>query len=69
MIKSLTRWAGYVACMGDRRGVYRVWWGDLRKRDHLEDPVIEGRKILKRIFREVEFRCTDWICLAQDRGR
>jgi len=55
--------------MGDRRGVYRVWWGDLRKRDHLEDPVIEGRKILKRIFREVEFRCTDWICLAQDRGR
>ena len=37
MIKSRMRWVGYVACMGNRRCAYRVWWGALRERDHLED--------------------------------
>ena len=23
------RWAGHVARMGDKRGVYRVWWGNV----------------------------------------
>ena len=30
------RWAGYVARMGERRGVYRVWWGNLRERNTWE---------------------------------
>jgi hypothetical protein len=32
---------------GDRRDVYRVWWGDLIEKDHLEDVGIDGRTILK----------------------
>jgi hypothetical protein len=32
---------------GDRRGAYKLLWGDLRERDHLEDLHIDGRRILK----------------------
>jgi len=31
------RWAGHVACMVERRGIYGVLVGNLRKRDHLEE--------------------------------
>jgi hypothetical protein len=40
------RWAGNVARMGEGRGAYRIWWGNLREGDHLEDPGIDGRIIL-----------------------
>jgi hypothetical protein len=29
-----------------------TWWGELRERDHLEDVGIEGRIILKWIFKQ-----------------
>jgi hypothetical protein len=40
--------------MGERRGVYRFWWGYLRLRDHLEDPCVDGRIILRWIFRKMD---------------
>jgi hypothetical protein len=52
--------------MGKRRVVYRVRLGNLRERDHLEDPGLYGGIILK-------FVCQMWdgdndgIDLAQDR--
>ena len=50
--------------------VYRgCWWGNLRKRDHLGDPNVDGWIILRWIFQEVGCGSMDWIDLAQDRGR
>jgi hypothetical protein len=47
------RWAGHVACVGGRGEVHTgFWWGNLRERDHLEDPDICGKIILKWIFRK-----------------
>jgi len=41
-------WAGNVARMGKKRRAYMVfWWGNLRDRDHLKDPGVDGRIILR----------------------
>ena len=37
---------------GEKRGVYRVLVGNLRERDHFEDPGVDGRIILGLIFRK-----------------
>jgi hypothetical protein len=47
------RWTGHVARMGERRGVYRVLGGNLRERNHMGDPGIDGRIILRWIFRKL----------------
>jgi len=52
-IKSRTmRWAGHVTRVG--RGEVRTgfWWGNLRERDNLENPGVDGRIILRWIFRK-----------------
>jgi len=46
------RWAGYVARVGRGEAYAGFWWGNLRERDHLGDPGVDGRIILSWIFRK-----------------
>jgi hypothetical protein len=46
------RWVGHVASMGEGRGAYRILVGRREGRSHLEDPGIDGRIILKWIFKK-----------------
>ena len=41
------RWAGQVARMGRGEAYTGFWWGNLREGDHVEDPGIDGRIILR----------------------
>jgi len=50
------RWAGHVALMVDRRGVYRVLVGKPEGKNHLVDPGVDGRIILRWIFRKWDVR-------------
>jgi hypothetical protein len=47
-------WAGHAARIGRSKGAYRVLVGNLRERDHLEDPGVDGRIIFRWIFRKWE---------------
>jgi hypothetical protein len=44
----------------------RIWWGNLRERNHLEDQGKGDRIILRWIFRMWD-GAMEWIDLAQDR--
>jgi len=46
------RWAGHVGRMGRGEVYTEVWWGNLGEKDHLGDPGVDGRIILRWIFRK-----------------
>ena len=46
VVKSRMRWVWHVARMGRAEAYTEFWWGNLRERDYLEDPVVDGRIIL-----------------------
>jgi len=46
---------GACSAYGERIEVYTgFWWGNLREREHLEDSGIDGRIILRWIFRKCD---------------
>jgi len=45
------RWAGHLARMGRGEAYTGFCWAILRERDHMGDPSIDGKIILKWIFR------------------
>ena len=41
------RWEEHAARMGETKGVYKVLVENLKERDHLEEPVVDGKIILR----------------------
>jgi hypothetical protein len=46
------RWAGHIARLGEKRRAYRILVGRPEGRSHLRDPGVDGRIILKWIFKK-----------------
>ena len=61
------RWAGHVARMGARRGVYRVLVGNPEGKRPLGRPKHRWEDNIKMDLQEVGYGGIDWIELAQDR--
>ena len=70
VIKSIRmRWAGHVARMGKRRGVYRVLVGNPEGKRSLGRHRRRWKDNIKMDIQEVGCGSMDWIELAQDRDR
>jgi len=52
VIKPRMRWARYVARMMKGEAYTEFWWGNLREKDHLGDPGVDGRIILRWVLRK-----------------
>jgi len=63
------RWAGRVARMGERRGVYRVLVGKPEGKGRLGRPRHRWDDNIKMDLQEVGCGGVDWIEMAHDRDR
>ena len=63
------RWAGHVACMGEKKGVYRVLVGKPEGKRQLGRPRCRWVDNIRMDLQEVGCGYMDWIGLAQDRDR
>jgi len=64
-------WAGHVARMGRREVYIGFWWVNLRLRDNLEGLGVDGRIILRWIFREWDVRVwtrSSWLRIGTGGG-
>ena len=63
------RWAGHVALMGERRGVYRVLMGKPKGKRPLGSPRRRWENNIKMDLQVVGYGGIDWIELAQDKDK
>jgi len=63
------RWAGHIACMGDRGGIYRVLVVKNEGKRSLGSPRLRWEDNIKMDLQEVGYRGMEWIELAQYRDR
>jgi hypothetical protein len=61
------RWAGHVACMGEKRKVYKVLVGKPEGKRPLGRPKCRWEDRIRMDLREIGLGGVDWIRLAQDR--
>jgi len=62
------RWAGHVARRGRGEAYAGFWWGNLRERDRLEVPGVDGRVILRWKWDVVVRTGQNWLRIGTGAG-
>jgi hypothetical protein len=65
---TIMRWAWHVACMGEKRGVYRILVGKPEGKNPLGRPKHRWEDNIKMDLQEERCGSMDWIELAHDRA-
>jgi len=71
VIKSRMRWAAHIARMGEGRGVYKVLVEKPEGKNHLEDPGVDVKIILRWIYRKWHARAwtgSSWLRIGTGVG-
>jgi hypothetical protein len=71
VIKSRIGWVGNAARMRKGEACTNFWCGNLRKKDHLEDPGLDRRIMLRLIFRKWDARArtgSSWLRIGTGDG-
>jgi hypothetical protein len=68
-MSKIMRWAGHLARMEERGGIYVILVGKSEGRIYLEDPGVDGKIIQKWIFEMCDKGDMDWTDLADDSDR
>jgi hypothetical protein len=63
------RWVGLATFMRKKQNAYRVWLGNMKEGDHLENLGVHGRIIFKWTVTAVQWQGVDFIHLVQDRDK
>ena len=63
------RWAEHVACMGDRRGAYRVLMGRYKGSRPAGRPMSRWEDNIKMDLQAMGLGCMEWIDLAHNRDK
>ena len=53
-------WSGHIVRMGECREAQKVWCVNLEEREHLEEPGVDGKIILRWIFRKWDVGAWNW---------
>jgi hypothetical protein len=56
---------GQIPCNGERRGVYRCFWVNMKERNYSEELGVDGMIVLKWMFKKEDGR-VNWINLVQN---
>jgi hypothetical protein len=62
------RWTDHVARKARGEVYAEFWWGNLRERDYLEDPGVDGRIIFRCISRKWDGTRLIWLRIGKGGG-